>query len=169
MKSVLLYLIAFVLLSCSASKTTLDHASSGSPALPTDFSPGNGTLLIESSDGKDSYSEHFLSKNQKEMIEYAKDKYKFKHEFASLDEIYGEKSRFDKTTHRFALVTAVTTASQFSKTAADGTVRTTVLQPIFRYYLYDRQQDKTYAALSKGSSLIMWAYKAAIKTVAEVK
>jgi len=106
-----------------------------------------------------------MRKNEKAMIEHAKDNYKYKHQFATLHDIFGTDSKYDKSAYRFALVTSRGNFMDQTKIRSDGTTSITVLQPIFQYYIYDRLEGKAYPALSRGSSLIMWAFKGAIKRI----
>lgn len=183
--------ISFVsIFGCGTPKSSLDNASSGNEPIPSSFNPTNGVLLIEQSvdDDKstvavstttsfrtDTYTNYFMKKNKKEMVEYADKNYQYKHEFASQNEIYSAESKYsDKKKYQYALVTSLVKPIQSTKVNTDintdnGQMQSTHYQPIFRFYLYDRLNDKTYSALSRGSSLIMWAYKAAIKKLNDVK
>lgn len=171
---------------CGTPKSALDNASNGNEQMPAGFNPANGTLLIEQSIDEDkskvsvstnrsfqtdAYMNYFMKKNKEEMIEYADKNYGSKHEFASQNDIYGVGSKYsDKKTYQYALVTSlVKPVQRMDVNKNNGRMESTHHQPIFRFYLYDRLNDKTYAALSKGSSLIMWAYKSSIKKLNDVK
>jgi hypothetical protein len=188
MQPKLLITSAFLILisGCSTPKSALDTTSSGNEQVPGNFDPNNGILLIEQYVDNDnstvelsttssvqaaSYMNYFMKKNRKNMVEYADQNYKYKHEFTSQNDIYGSNSKYsDKKTYQFALVTSlVKTVQSNSIDTHNGQMKSTHHQPVFKFYLYDRLNDKTYSALSKGSSLIMWAYKSAIKKLNEAK
>lgn len=170
---------------CGTPKSALDNESMGNEQIPSDFNAANGVLLIEhnvvdksdkaavaaAAKSKDMYVIAYMTKNSKRMIEFAEKSYPYKHEFATPSDIYESNSKYsDKTVYRYALVTSLVKPIQSDKfNARTGQVTSTHYQPIFRFYLYDRLNDKTYSALSNGSSLIMWAYKAAIKKLAGEK
>jgi len=167
---------------CSTPKSSLDYASSGNESIPQNFNPATGVLLIEQSieddnssvnlstsvSGRtDDYMNYYMKKNKNAMIEYANKNYPSKHEFASQDDIYSPSSKYgDKNTYQFALVTSLVKPNQYTKVYTDGRMpQSTYNQPVFKFYIYDRLNDKTYAALGHGSSLIMWAFKDAIKKI----
>lgn len=186
MKTVLFvsFALALVMSGCSTTKTSLDSSDNPKEPIPADFKPNNSVLLIEQSVDNDNssvsvsstYSVHtdtymnaYMRKNKTSMIDFADKNYPYKHEFASQNEIYEANSKYsDKNVYRFALVTSITKPSQYTS-MNNGMLESTHYQPIFKFYIYDRLNDKTYAALGHGSSLIMWAYKAAINKIKEVK
>ncbi len=175
--------ICLILLSvgCSGPKSSLDSESAGTTPFPPDFQPKAVVLLIEqsidedksstnlsttSSVRTDSYMNYFMKKNRKAMEEYANKNYPYQHEFASQTDIYESSQKYsDKSRYRYALVTSITKPIQAEKVAADGRTSSTYNQPVFKFYIYDRLNDKTYSALGHGSSLVMWAYKDAIKKI----
>lgn len=171
--------ISMFVYGCGTSKSALDNESAGNGQLPSDFNAANGVLLIEHNvvdksdraavaaamQSENTYVIAYMTKNRKQMIEYADKNYPYKHEFATPSDIYDANSKYsDKTIYRYALVTSMVKPVQHDRfNERTGQLTSTNYQPIFRFYLYDRLNDKTYAALGHGSSLIMWAYKAAIK------
>lgn len=174
-----------LLISCGAPKSAMDNESKGNEDIPASFKPANGVLLIEGSisDDKsqvststtssmhtDTYMNAWMGKNRNSMIEYADNHYHYKHEFATQNDIYGTSSKYgDKTMYQYALVTSLVKPGQYTKFSDNGQMQSTHNQPIFRFYLYDRLNDKTYSSLGHGSSLVMWAYRAAIDRLAKVK
>lgn len=181
-KLIIFSIVSIILFGCSTPKSALDNVSSGNEQIPSTFNPNKGILLIEQNIDvdkssvslsttntfqTDNYMNYFMKKNKKSMMEYADNNYKYKHEFVSQSDIYNEKSKYnDKVTYQYALVTSLVKPLQSTKVNVDnGKMQSTHYQPIFKFYLYDRLNDKTYAALSAGSSLIMWAFKSAIKKV----
>ncbi|HKZ67561.1 MAG TPA: hypothetical protein VJ111_14445 [Chitinophagaceae bacterium] len=174
-----------VIMGCTTPKSALDNESRGNEQIPAIFDPAKRILLIEQNIENDSssvalsttmsvktddYMNYYMKKNKKSMVEYADKNYPYKHEFASQNDIYGSNSKYsDKHTYQFALVTTMVKPNQYTKVDADGRMKPTNYQPIFRFYLYDRLNGKTYSALGNGSSLIMWAFKNAIKKISEQK
>jgi len=119
----------------------------------------------------ETYRNAYMTKNQKAIMEYADKNYPYKHKFTAQKEIYGPESRYsDKTAYQYALVTSLVKPNQYMKmNSSNRQFQSTRNQPIFRYYLYDRLNDKTYSSLGNGSSLVMWAFKSAIKKLNDVK
>lgn len=177
-----LFIFSILIYGCTTPKSALDNESNGKEQLPANFNSKPGILLIEQSidDDKstvsvsatnsfqtDNYMNAYMKKNKNNMVEYADKNCKYKHEFASQKDIYGSMSKYsDKNIYRYALVTSLVKPSQhYNVNTSNGQLQSTHYQPIFKFYLYDRLSDKTYAALGNGSSLIMWAYKSAIKKI----
>lgn len=148
--------------------------------IPDGFNPSVGVLLIEdstvldSSEVKDAdkkrayeYSNHFLIRNRKKMAEYLTENYSYKYEFSAQSDIYGGTEKyFDKTVYRYALVFSLIQPEQEFKTQFyNGKDEMTHRQPVFVYYLYDRLNNKSYAYLEGGASLIMPAFKKAMKRI----
>jgi hypothetical protein len=188
MKQRLQFLLAFLIVvtGCTTPKSAMDNASKGNEEIPKSFNPGKVTLLIEGevdSDNSstdlsttmsvqtDTYMNAYMTKNQKAMMEYADKNYPYKHKFTTQKEIYGTESKYsDRTEYQYALVTSLVKPNQYMKmNTTNGQFQSTHNQPIFRYYLYDRLNDKTYSSLGNGSSLVMWAFKSAIKRLNDVK
>ena len=188
MKQRLQFLLAFLIVEtgCTTPKTSMDNTSQGNEQIPKSFNPGKVTLLIEDEVDPDSsstdlstsmsvrtdaYMNGYMTKNQKAMVEYADKNYPYKHEFTTQKEIYGPGSKYsDKSEYQFALVTSLVKPKQEMRLNTDkGKFESTHHEPIFRYYLYDRLNNKTYSALGNGSSLVMWAFKAAIKKLSDGK
>lgn len=152
--------------------------------IPSDFNPSQSSLLIEDSTSgdkskvyvainefyvTDDYINGYLRKRRDDIKEHASKNYPYKYEFTSTDNIYGKGDKYtDKSIYRYALVIELIKQEQHQKIYNDGKFHpyeSTHLQPIFRYHLYDRLNNKTYAALGNGSSIIMMAFKAAIKRI----
>lgn len=167
---------------CSTPKSAMDDSSVGNTQIPISFSPNNGVLLIEqvidedkstvststtNSFQTDTYMNYFMKKNRKNIVEFVDKNYQYKHEYASQSEIYNSNSKYsDKKTFQYALVTSLVKPNQHTRVNTDnGQMSSTHNQPIFKFYLYDRLNDKTYSALGAGSSLIMWAFKSAVKKI----
>jgi hypothetical protein len=167
-------------------KTKLDSISTGNNQIPDTFNPANVTLLIEETADQDSsgvsnsvtvtyrtdeYINAFVGRNKKKMVSYLDENYSSKYEFAAQSEIYGATEKYsDKTVYRYALVISLLKPEQRVKTQFySGKEESTHYQPVFRYYVYDRLNNKTYAALGHGSSIIMMAFKSAIKKIKEGK
>jgi hypothetical protein len=183
----LLICLSFLALACGCTtpKSALDNAGSGNGQLPKKFNPNQGILLIEqsveedksqvalsthASVSTDTYMNAYMKKNKKAMEEYADKNYQYQHAFTSQDEIYGSGSKYqDKNLYQFALVTSLVKPGQHTNFSSDGRMQSTHNQPIFRFYLYDRLNDKTYSSLGNGSSLVMWAFKNAIKKLNSIK
>ena len=175
--------ISVLFFACSAPKSSLDYASKGNPAIPENFNPATGVLLIEQNieDGSrvdlstsvgvrsDTYTNYYMKKKKKAMIEYADKNYPYKHEFASQNDIYSPSSKYaDKNTYQFALVTSLGAPGQHTEMRSDG-MHSTHNAPIFKFYIYDRLNDKTYSALSNGSAFLLAAFKEAIQKVNDEK
>jgi hypothetical protein len=181
----ILFSLLILFSGCSTPKSALDNTSNGNDQIPKAFNPSTDILLIEQAVDDDkstvdvsttnsvqtsTYMNAYMRKNRANMIEYADKNYHHKHEFATQDEIYNPNSKYsDKTTYQFALVTSLVKPNQYTKFKDNGQMESTHYQPIFKFYLYDRLNDKTYSALSNGSSLIMWAFKSAINKLNGVK
>ncbi|PSL31784.1 hypothetical protein [Chitinophaga ginsengisoli] len=163
-------------------RSQLDSESAGNKPIPDAFNPSDGILLIEDwadqdrsvvknsvyvSYQTDDYVNNFVTRNKKRMIAYLKENYPSKYEFAAQSEIYGSKAKYsNKTVYQYALVISLVKRSQRMETQFfSGNEGSTHHQPIFRYYIYDRLNNKTYAALGYGASTIMLAFKGAIKRI----
>ncbi len=170
---------------CGTQKSALDTTSKGNGQIPSNFSASQKILLIEQSVDNDNssvsvssyrsvststYTNAYMNKKNNAMKEYADQNYLKKHEFASQSEIYGSDSKYaDKNKYQYAMVTSLVKPKQYTTMSSSGSMGSTHYQPIFKYYIYDRLNDKTYEALGHGSSIIMMAYKSAIKRLNEEK
>jgi hypothetical protein len=138
--------------------------------IPEGFNPSVGVLLIEDSaamdnTGSDMYSNrkyqhtnYFLLRNRKKMDGYLTENYSYKYEFAPQNAIYsGTEKFFDKTVYRYALVISLE-IREFSFDEKHN-------QPVFNYYIYDRLNNISYAYLDGGASLIMVAFRKAMKRI----
>lgn len=179
-------LVSRVPVSAQRYSTKLDSASAGNKSIPDAFNPSKGILLIEDAADQDSstvkssvslsyetedYVNNFVARNKRKMIEYLNENYSSKYEFAAQSEIYGSNAKYsDKTVYQYALVISLVKRSQHKETQFySGNVESTHHQPIFRYYIYDRLNNKTYAKLGNGGSTIMLAFKSAIKKISKDK
>ncbi len=141
-----------LIVGCGGPKTALDNASKGNPQVPTDLDLSKGVLLVE------------IVNNEKRMEKHLKESFPYKYELTDKNAIYGSNDTYtDKNYYRYALVSSVIPAHEGHRTSSSGMPETYTIQPIFKYYLYDRLNNKTYAALGHGSSLFMWAFRAATK------
>jgi hypothetical protein len=180
-----LFALIILFTGCSASKSAADVETRGREQIPSMFNPNKGILLIVDSVAgdksrvdvsmansyqTDNYMNALMGKNRKNMAEHVEKNYPYKYQFASQGDIYSPETKYnDKTLYQFALVASLGKPDQYYKMETNGQFNSTHYQPIFTYYLYDRLNNKTYAALGRGSSLIMWAFKDAIKKLKETK
>jgi hypothetical protein len=146
--------------------------------LPAGFNPATTTLLLEhipekttprssENSGYDSWSYYFIRKNDDEMQKYAGKNYQYKYQFATQKEIYTDTMYADRNAYRYALVSTIMPVDNYMRYMNNGSWKMTNNQPIFQYYIYDRLEGVTYAPLSRGSSLVMWAFKQGLRKAAK--
>ena len=145
--------------------------------LPPDFVSQSGTILIQVEASNDKtpvalsttsamYSDEYINGqiNKRKAEEYADKNLSTKHVCVSQREIYDSTGQYaDKNTFRYALIIVLIGQDQHIK--AGTSMQSTYYQPIFRFRVYDRLNNKVYAELGNGSSIFMWGFKSAIKKI----
>ncbi|TCJ17651.1 hypothetical protein EPD60_05535 [Flaviaesturariibacter flavus] len=166
-------LILTASLGAAAQKTSKEQ-------LPAGFSPATTTLLVEhipekttpkssENSGYDAWTYYFMRKNGDEMEKYLQKNYPYKYQLATQKEIYTDSAYNDAKTYRYALVATLIPVDNYMKYMQNGQWKMTNNQPIFQYYIFDRVEKITYAPLSKGSSLVMWAFKQGVRKASKAE
>ena len=155
------------------------------PALPPDFNPSQGVLLIEDSTDGDNrrlwvtgygtsynaeskdYANAYFIKDKKKLIKYAEKNYPYGYEFASHGEIFDSASAYsDRNKYRFALVISIKPpVGSGVRLDNHGNQYTPPSFPTFLFHLYDRLTNTIYAPLGRGSYQLSPTFQKAINAI----
>lgn len=139
--------------------------------LPADFQPRKTVLLVQliNEDVVNSGWKAKYKKWNNEMREYMQEKYPYKYEFVSADDIeYKGKKYSDYQKYHFGLMISKGDYT-YSGAAAGSGPNNTNTKDVYDFYFIDRASGKKYPVTKKFSSNPVMTFKPVINTILEKK
>jgi hypothetical protein len=168
--SYLIILIGIVLTvqSCLPSKKKAENTvfKNGNAWIPADFQPKKTVLLVQLLDENSvaaSWRKKFRQWNE-EMEAYMQEKYPYKYEFVTADQIEGSPQKYsDKTKYAFGLLVSNGTISYQGVGSSSPGNNTT--KAVYDYYFIDRATGKKYPPTKKYSSNPLITFMPVVNTI----
>lgn len=162
-------MLAFISQGCFPSKQKASQKvfSNGESWIPSGFEPRNTVLLVQllNEDVANSGWRMKFQKWNNEMKEYMQEKYPYKYEFVSADEIeYKGKKFSDYQKYPYGLMISDGTVTYYGGAAGTGPQNKNT-QAVFDYYFLNRATGEKYPRTKKHSSNPVMTFMPVINTI----
>ena len=146
--------LLFLITSCYSPKIVVND---GSGWIPEKFNPKSDILVIESCESK---------AQTKKMEKYMNEKYPYKFEFATLNEVVSKTGKFtDRKLYRYFLYMDATTATYQSGMMEKGGGTHSVLSALNDFYFVDKVSGKMYPMSKMAASYPYKSFKNVIDVI----